>query len=73
MLGGEVGAEGDQQADQGLGTGVLGAGVTQLFEKGMMFFSTETGAHALTGQKLASFNRRGGVDKLGFPTRDGIG
>ena len=50
-----------------------GAGVTQLFEKGMMFFSTETGAHALTGQKLASFNLRGGVDKLGFPTRDGIG
>ncbi|SKX73569.1 LGFP repeat-containing protein [Mycobacteroides abscessus subsp. abscessus] len=47
-----------------------GAGVTQLFQKGMMFFSQPTGAHALAGKGLADFQQRGGVPVLGFPRAD---
>ncbi|GAC50705.1 SpoIID/LytB domain-containing protein [Gordonia aichiensis] len=47
-----------------------GAGVTQLFQKGMMFFSRQTGAHALAGKGLADFQQRGGVPVLGFPRAD---
>ncbi|MGC4933175.1 SpoIID/LytB domain-containing protein [Gordonia sp. DT30] len=44
-----------------------GAGVTQLFQEGMMFFSKQTGAHVLAGQGLKRFQARGGIPVLGFP------
>lgn len=44
-----------------------GAGVAQLFQKGMMFFSKQTGAHALAGKGLQNFQARGGIPVLGFP------
>ncbi len=46
------------------------AGVTQLFERGMMFFSHQTGAHALAGNGLKRFQARGGIATQGFPKRD---
>ncbi|MEP9417366.1 SpoIID/LytB domain-containing protein [Gordonia sp. VNQ95] len=58
---------------QALGVPTLtpdGAGVTQLFQKGMMFFSQPTGAHALAGQGLARYQARGGIPVLGFPKRN---
>ncbi|MDL9937639.1 SpoIID/LytB domain-containing protein [Gordonia sp. ABSL1-1] len=47
-----------------------GTGVTQLFEQGMLFFTRQTGAHALVGAGLARYQARGGIAVLGFPTRD---
>ncbi|MEO9329237.1 SpoIID/LytB domain-containing protein [Gordonia aurantiaca] len=46
------------------------AGVTQLFEKGMMFFTPATGAKVLVGKGLERFQQRGGIPVLGFPKRD---
>ena len=46
------------------------AGVTQLFQKGMMFFSTKTGAHALAGKGLKNYQDKGGIPVLGFPKRN---
>ncbi len=48
-------------------------GVMQLFEHGLMLFSTQTGAHALTGQGLADYLAEGGLGELGFPAADRIG
>ncbi|GAA1482324.1 hypothetical protein GCM10009624_27640 [Gordonia sinesedis] len=49
-----------------------GAGAVQLFQKGMMFFSKPTGAHALAGPALAKYQARGGVAMLGFPRADAL-
>ncbi|MGV9825156.1 SpoIID/LytB domain-containing protein [Gordonia sp. NPDC003429] len=47
-----------------------GSGVTQLFQRGMMFFSQRTGAHVLVGRGLADYQRRGGIPVLGYPRAD---
>lgn len=49
-----------------------GAGVTQLFEKGMMFFTPATGPKVLVGKGLERFQQRGGIPVLGFPKRDAL-
>ncbi|MFT4127086.1 MAG: SpoIID/LytB domain-containing protein [Gordonia sp. (in: high G+C Gram-positive bacteria)] len=46
-----------------------GAGVTQAFGRGMMFFSRQTGAQALAGSALTRFEAAGGVPAQGFPRR----
>nr|KOY49828.1 stage II sporulation protein SpoIID [Gordonia sp. NB41Y] len=46
------------------------AGVTQVFEKGMLFFSKQTGAHALAGRGLTDYQARGGIPVLGFPKQN---
>lgn len=46
------------------------AGVTQLFEKGMMFFTPATGPRVLVGKALERYQDRGGIPVLGFPKRD---
>lgn len=46
------------------------AGVTQLFEKGMMFFTPGTGPRVLVGKGLERYQDRGGIPALGFPKRD---
>lgn len=46
------------------------AGVTQLFEKGMMFFTPATGPRVLVGKGLERYQDRGGIPALGFPKRD---
>lgn len=47
-----------------------GAGVVQLFQRGLMLFSQKTGAHALVGAGLADFLARGGQPVVGFPKVD---
>ncbi|MFW0797595.1 SpoIID/LytB domain-containing protein [Gordonia sp. CPCC 205515] len=47
-----------------------GKGVVQLFQRGLMLFSQQTGAHALVGASLADYLERGGQPVLGFPTAD---
>lgn len=47
-----------------------GKGVVQLFQRGLMLFSQQTGAHALVGKGLADYLERGGQPVLGFPRRD---
>lgn len=48
------------------------AGVIQVFEKGIMYFSRQTGAHALAGRGLQRYQARGGIAVLGFPKRDAL-
>ncbi|NDZ97318.1 SpoIID/LytB domain-containing protein [Streptomyces sp. SID6673] len=47
-----------------------GAGVIQLFQRGLMLFSEQTGAHALIGKGLADYLVRGGQPVVGFPRSD---
>ncbi|MEE3852248.1 SpoIID/LytB domain-containing protein [Gordonia sp. LSe1-13] len=47
-----------------------GNGVIALFQRGMMFFSPATGAHALVGGGLADYLAAGGQPVKGFPDRD---
>ncbi|AZG46864.1 Amidase enhancer [Gordonia insulae] len=47
-----------------------GNGVVQLFQRGMMFFSTQTGARALVGRGLSDYLARGGLPVLGYPKVD---
>ncbi len=49
-----------------------GQGVVQLFQRGMMFFSADTGVHALAGRALADYQSKGGQPVLGFPKRDAL-
>ncbi|GAB16872.1 hypothetical protein GOEFS_015_00690 [Gordonia effusa NBRC 100432] len=49
-----------------------GAGVTQLFEKGMMLFSQKTGAHVLAGKGFERYKAAGGLPVKGFPKRDAL-
>lgn len=49
------------------------AGVTQVYEKGMMFFTPATGPRVLVGKSLEQFQERGGIPALGFPKDDGLG
>ena len=49
-----------------------GKGVVQLFQRGMMFFSADTGAHALAGRSLADYLSKGGQPVVGFPKRDAL-
>ena len=49
------------------------AGVTQIFEKGMMFFTPATGPRVLAGKGLERFQERGGIPALGFPKDDALG
>ncbi|MFW0786250.1 SpoIID/LytB domain-containing protein [Gordonia sp. CPCC 206044] len=47
-----------------------GKGLIQVFQRGLMLFSTQTGAHALAGGGLADYLARGGLPVLGFPATD---
>lgn len=49
-----------------------GAGVIQLFEKGMMLFSQKTGAHVLAGKGYSRYRAAGGLPVLGFPRKDAL-
>lgn len=49
-----------------------GAGVVQLFEKGIMMFSRQTGAHVLAGNGYARYKAGGGLAVLGFPKADAL-
>ncbi len=49
-----------------------GAGVVQLFDKGMMLFSKQTGAHVLAGEGLTRYKAAGGLPVLGFPREDAL-
>ncbi|MGV9709705.1 SpoIID/LytB domain-containing protein [Gordonia sp. NPDC003424] len=49
-----------------------GKGVIALFQRGLMLFSQQTGAHALVGASLADYLERGGQPVLGFPQADGL-
>lgn len=47
-------------------------GLVQVLENGVLYFSPETGVHALLGQALTEFLTAGGLAALGFPTADGL-
>lgn len=69
---GLLGSLGDVPGTLGTALGVPtltpdGAGVTQLFQQGMLFFSKQTGAHVLAGSGYKNFRARGGIPVLGFP------
>ena len=49
-----------------------GQGVIALFQRGMMFFSADTGVHALAGRALADYLSKGGVPVVGFPRYDAL-
>ncbi|PXW30578.1 UNVERIFIED_CONTAM: SpoIID/LytB domain protein [Williamsia faeni] len=51
-------------------TTVTGAGAAQQFQNGTVFFSPETGAHALAGAALLDYILKGGETVLGFPLED---
>ena len=50
------------------GNGVQG--LIQVLQNGVIFFSPQTGAHALFGQALTDYLERGGLAVLGFPHQD---
>ena len=70
-------------AELGGPTGVLGqvlspviqlvGGAMQKFASGTVYFSPDTGAHALGGSALTDFVAKGAEGALGFPTRDALG
>jgi uncharacterized protein with LGFP repeats len=70
-------------AELGGPTGVLGqvlspviqlvGGAMQKFASGTVYFSPDTGAHALAGSALTDFVAKGAEGALGFPTRDALG
>lgn len=45
-------------------------GVIQLFQRGMMLYSSHTGAHVLVGKAARDYRAHGGAARLGFPTKD---
>ena len=47
-------------------------GLVQVIENGVLYFSPLTGVHALLGDALTEYLNAGGLQKLGFPTRDGL-
>ena len=49
-----------------------GNGVVQLFQRGMLLFSEQTGAHALVGAGLADYLAGGGQPVRGFPDADSL-
>jgi len=51
---------------------VTGAGAMQRFENGVVFFSPESGAHALTGVALVDYLIKGGETALGLPVEDAL-
>jgi uncharacterized protein with LGFP repeats len=51
----------------------LGTGAVQQFQNGAVFFSPETGAHALGAVDLLNFVLQGGESVLGFPLQDALG
>ncbi|WP_299569818.1 SpoIID/LytB domain-containing protein [uncultured Williamsia sp.] len=70
-------------AELGGPSGVLGqvlspviqlvGGAMQKFANGTVYFSPDTGAHALAGSALTDFVSKGAEGVLGFPTRDAVG
>ncbi|GAA2061070.1 SpoIID/LytB domain-containing protein [Williamsia deligens] len=51
----------------------LVGGAMQKFANGTVYFSPDTGAHALTGSALTDFVSKGAESVLGFPAKDAIG
>ncbi|WP_211188800.1 SpoIID/LytB domain-containing protein [Gordonia asplenii] len=49
-----------------------GAGVIQMFDRGMMLFSQKTGAHVLAGNGFERYKAAGGLPVLGFPRVDSL-
>jgi uncharacterized protein with LGFP repeats len=49
-----------------------GTGAVQQFQNGSVFFSPETGAHALGGLALLNFVLQGGDSVLGLPLEDSL-
>ena len=49
-----------------------GRGVQQRFQRGVMLYTPQTGAVALSPRGLRAFNKRGGLVALGFPRVDAI-
>lgn len=47
-------------------------GLVQVLENGVLYFSPLTGAHALFGGALTDYLEKGGLEKLGYPNRDGL-
>ena len=51
----------------------LVGGAMQKFANGTVYFSPETGAHALAGSALTDFVSKGAEGVVGFPANDALG